>query len=247
MNHIKENMEKFVGFIRKGYAKDSPIQLFCEQRKRDYNPEIDLNRQFIEVPIRIHIEEEDFMGSVDNQFLGEELGESLVMGEFNYLIHRFNEIKTKEEITLDYSTFLVKFKKLPIGFNPRYLLVPIKYYSELHNLEQGEVKFEYDEEGQSLRVRGFKVRIIWSSNIRPFDRIYLIGRDAITWISKQKKDMKPMQGISRYNKEFDAPTDKVSVIYRETKDQKFDFIARVVAYAEIDEKKVKRFKISEIN
>lgn len=243
INTQKNNeIKKFSNSIREGYSKRS-YKYLC--RTIPWNSTTEDERYLIQIGVRVHMDDDDFNGHVDNTSFGEDLGESLSAGEFNHIIAKLKEIKNKEVLSdLSYNSLLKIIKELPDNFIPKYILLPLntKYDEQLH-MESNERILKYDSDGLNINIHGFKIKVIWSTDARPFDEIYLLGEGAIEFLYKDNLDMNKQAGFLDYNYEFDHEPSPVSIKYKQLENGKIDIYARVVCLAIIKSQKTRRYTL----
>ena len=243
MNTQKNNeIKKFSNSIREGYSKRT-YKYLC--RTIPWKSTIQDEKDLIQIGIRVHMDEDDLNGQVDNTSFGEDLGESLAAGEFNHITSKLKKIKDKEVLEdLSYNSLLKLIKELPDNFMPKYILLPLntKYDEQLH-MEGNKRILKYDSDGLSLNIHGFKIKVIWSTNARPFDEIYLLAEGAIDLLYKDNLNMNKQTGFLDYNYEFDHESSPVSIKYIQLENGKIDIYARVVCLALIKSQKARRYTI----
>lgn len=239
---IKAEIKKFAESIKKGYEYRNYAKEICDIK--EFDSKIDKRKNFIQIPIRITMELEDFDGTVDNEPLGRDLGEEFATGEFNQIIEKLKNLNIESAIKLNTETLTSLLKKLPLEFQPTFILIPIdsELYHHMYELvDVGIAKYESD--GLFINIMDYQIKVIWSSKMRPFKDVYLIGKNGVRWIYKNNRDMKKIQNLSGYKDDFDRETSKINFVYNQFEMYKLDFIFRVVGLAEIDEKKVRKYAI----
>jgi len=243
---IKDNIDKFANNIKHAYHKYSWAKKLCVIKPFSQDNQ---NSNFVQIPIRIKMNNSDFSGEVDNEFLGEQLGEQIASGEFNYIISRFNEedklkpIDTPIPTSKQIISMIREFEKEEV--NIKFILIPTnsELYGQVYELvDQGMAT--YEEHRLFITINYSKIEVIKSNRQRPFDDIYIIGEQAIKWISKKKEEMAEIKNINE--SEYDSwknSSVNMSIIYKKYQTGKIDFIARVVGYADVDFTKVRRHKL----
>ena len=240
---ILDEIKDFAENIKYGYNKTNYAQLLCNIRF--FDQKLDGHKEFIQVPIRIIMDYNDFDGGVDNSPLGFDLGGEIANGEFNYLIEKLGKsLKSDNLKSFDKESIPKILKDAVVNFEPSYFLIPIDdFYQNVHHLvDIGMAKYENSD--LIIHFKGFKIKIIWSSLRRPFDDIYLIGKDSISWIRKKINEMKKIPNTENYTKELNSKDDIVNILFGKTPEHKLDFICKTVSLAEINDKKIKKYTIS---
>ncbi len=244
MNHkIEKEIKIFADSIQKGYYSETFVKHLCTVK--EYNPRTDEGKEFCQIPLRINMKNNDFNGHVNNTILGKGIGRKIAFGEFNYIMEKLKNRPIDNTIKEDEPKEIIRIlSDLSSSFNPKYLLVPIdsKLYHSIHELINQGIAI-YDQNNIVISFRSYKITVIWSSKQRPFDYIYLLDKNAITWIYKTKKDMKPIPNIKDYNEDLNKDSSVLSLIYKEVDREKIDFIFRVVVLAEIKVGKVIAYAI----
>src|SRR3989344_3372066 len=120
-----KKLEIFVRSIKEAYSQNTYVKKLCFGNLRNYDLNIDANKEFIQIPVRIHMKNEDFKDNVDNTFLGGQLGEEIVDGEFNYMVSQLKKKKFPVETKAITHDFLLDLlRKIPPDFDPNFLLIP---------------------------------------------------------------------------------------------------------------------------
>lgn len=239
----KAEIKKFVEYIKKGFEYRNYVKEICDIK--EFDSKIDKHKNFIQIPIRILMELEDFDGTVSNEPLGRDLGEELAAGEFNQIIEKLKNLDIESTIKkLNMETLTSLLKKLPLEFQPTFILIPIdsELYHHMYELVDGGIA-KYESDGLFINIMDYHIKVIWSSKMRPFKNVYLIGKDGVRWIYKNNRDMKKIRNLSGYKDDFDEETSKINFVYKQFGRHKLDFIFRVVGLAGVNENKVRKYGI----
>ena len=83
---------------------------------------------------------------------------------------------------LTYPNFQKAINNLPLEFEPTHILIPIKYYQDIHLIDENDF-ICYENSTLKLNINDKKIEVMWSNNYMDFKEIYLIGKNALTWNS----------------------------------------------------------------
>lgn len=238
---LKQRIRLFAEDIRNGHKKRTYIKNLC---KIIFSSIKDNSKDFIQIALRIKMEESDFAPNVVNTMLGEDIGESVALGEFNYIVKQLELLKEKRTIKeVNADMLLDLLYESQISFRPKFMLIPIEseYYHKAHDLiNQGRARYENGEFVIDIGIS--KVAVIWSSNPRPFNDIFVLGEDCILLKYKEPKYMKQIPDEENHKRDLDERNSPLSIIYREEGGE-IDFIFRTVIEAKVNQQWVHKYKI----
>lgn len=231
----------FVKSIKESYHQRSRLKRICEQILYDTSKH--KKNKFVQIVDRIHMFDDDFSGKVDNTYLGSQIADSIDYGKINYILGKIKQECDKKILgKLTYPNFQKAINNLPLEFEPTHILIPIKYYQDIHLIDENDF-ICYENSTLKLNINDKKIEVMWSNNYMDFKEIYLIGKNALTWISKKNSEMKKIEAYKNYTN-LDMDIDTISTIYGRYKEDKLDFVTRVIGAIKLNKKKIKRYSIS---
>jgi len=171
--------------IRSEYSRYSVVQrILHARRSRD-----DRDLAFVQIGSRFHIpasilvSPQGFELDVAPNVVG--IGQSIAIGEENYLVRSLRSfISNKEEVEdLSFETVVGSLNMHNLS-RPRSALIPLSFYSALHLGKFEKMSVDYDQYDPYLVLGKKRVRVYWSNNYVPFDEIFFIGNEIGEWVVK---------------------------------------------------------------
>jgi hypothetical protein len=143
--------------------------------------------EFIQIGSRFHIPIEVLIEShsgpnVAPNIVG--LGQSIAIGEMNYLLKQFQLFVSNRDHTeqISFDSLL----KLLTSYNlePRSVLIPLDFYSALHLGKFSNLFVDYSNYDPYLVLGWSRIPIYWSNNYVPFDEFIFVGNELGHWVVK---------------------------------------------------------------
>lgn len=236
----EEELQEFAKNMIKAYKNTSILREISQVF--DYTS--DIRNEFFQLGERILLQKKffDIGNKYSNSVLAGDFVRAVVWGEENFIInHLIDSAKNKKLPytklkTFSYSTVIQNI--MENVYAPTDIFIPIKpYFKEVHDwVSDGYGDYK---DGLHINIANNRVKVHWSTNYTPFDKIIALDKTGIGIIQKKFEDMKVPKELGVILYKY-GEGEYIRLDFAESEEpDKFDFFFRsVIAITNVDKNSV---------